>query len=289
MGAGHGARVGRLFLAAIGRRVLDVLRDTLRDRRIAVLTGAGCSTESGIPDYRGPETARRARNPIQFRAFRDDPVARQRYWARSVIGFRRLSGARPNPAHRALAELERQGGLAGLITQNVDGLHGEAGSRDVIELHGAIRRVRCMACGVRSSRAALQDRLLSLNPDWALRDAEQAPDGDAEVEGTEGFRVPACVACGGPLKPDVVFFGENVARADVERAYGVVDSSEALLVVGTSLQVFSGYRFVKRAAKRGLPVALVNLGETRGDSLATVKIEGRAGEILPQLVRALTD
>ena len=268
--------------------MLNPLRDTLWGRRLTVLTGAGCSTESGIPDYRGPETARRARNPIQFRAFRDDPKARRHYWARSVVGYRRMSQARPNPAHLALSELERTGLFAGLITQNVDGLHTDAGSRAVVELHGAIRQVRCMGCGARSLRSVLQERLLQLNPGWGHRRAEQAPDGDAEVEGTEGFRVADCVVCRGPLKPDVVFFGENVDKADVERAYAMVDASEALLVVGTSLQVFSGYRFVKRAAQRGQPIAVINLGETRGDALATVKVEGRAGEILPVLVRALT-
>lgn len=264
------------------------LLDLLGGKRLAVLTGAGCSTESGIPDYRGPETARRARNPIQFRAFRDDPAARQRYWARSVVGYRRMREAQPNPAHQALAALEAGGVLTGLITQNVDGLHQRAGHRQVIELHGAIRDVRCMSCEARSSREELQQRLLHHNPDWTRRTAEIAPDGDAEVDdGVSGFRVCPCVACGGPLKPDVVFFGENVDAARVQAAYALVEAAGALLVVGSSLQVFSGYRFVRRAAREGIPVAVLNLGPTRGDPLAQVRVQAMAGTVLPQLVQPL--
>lgn len=268
--------------------MVDALRELLEGRRFTALTGAGCSTESGIPDYRGPETARRARNPIQYRAFRDDPASRQRYWARSVVGFRRMSTARPNPAHHALAELETSGPLVGLITQNVDGLHHLAGSEKVVELHGAVRRVRCMACEDRSDRAELQERLLELNPGWDQREAEIAPDGDAELDGVAGFRVADCLVCDGALKPDVIFFGENVPKPDVERSYAMLRQSEALLVVGSSLQVFSGYRFVKRAAEWGIPVGIVNLGATRGDALASCLVEGKAGEVLPELVMRLT-
>jgi NAD-dependent SIR2 family protein deacetylase len=254
---------------------------------VAVLTGAGCSTESGIPDYRGPETLRRARRPVQFRQFIESAAWRQRYWARAAQGWSLISNAEPNPAHLALADLEQRGRLCGLITQNVDRLHQAAGSHDVIELHGALAEVICLACGRLSLRAALQQRLIELNPGWFQRPVEAAPDGDAELEQVEGFRVADCLACGGLLKPHVVFFGENVPRARVESAWARVHEAEALLVVGSSLTVFSGYRFVKGAAERGLPIAILNQGPTRGDKEAALKLELQAGPTLTSLALAL--
>jgi NAD-dependent SIR2 family protein deacetylase len=270
--------------------MLQELVDLLRDRRLLVLTGAGCSTESGIPDYRGPTSAVRSRQPLQYREFIGSAEARQRYWARSTLGWPVLSRAEPNPAHHALAELEHRGRITTLITQNVDRLHHKAGSRAVIELHGALADVKCLSCAEREERSALQSRLLAANPGWLDRAAELAPDGDAELpaEVTASFRVVECERCGGVLKPDVVFFGENVARAIVERSYAEVDGAEALLVVGSSLTVFSGFRFVKRAAERKTPVAIVNLGSSRGDALAQVRVEARAGELMPALAAALT-
>jgi NAD-dependent SIR2 family protein deacetylase len=265
------------------------LAELLDGRRVAVLTGAGCSTESGIPDYRGPETRRRARNPVKYRAFLSDAEARRRYWARAVVGWTRFAGKRPNPAHHALAALEAAGVVDGLVTQNVDRLHHAAGSLAVIELHGALAEVRCMECGAIELRERVQRRLLDLNPGWAELHAEMAPDGDAELpaELVSRFRVTDCEGCGGFLKPNVVFFGESVPREVVERAYRLVDDADALLVVGSSLAVFSGYRFVKRAAANGQPVAMVNLGESRGDAHATVVVRGRAGEVLPRLAATL--
>jgi len=266
---------------------VDDLVVLLRHRRVAVLTGAGCSTESGIPDYRGPGTRERARRPIEHRAFVSDPHARARYWARSAIGWPRFSAVAPNAAHHALASLERAGLLTGLITQNVDRLHHAAGSERIVELHGALSEVRCLTCGAREDRVALQRRILDLNPDFLARPAELAPDGDAELEIAGGFVVPACLACDGILKPDVVFFGDNVPRVRVDEAFAIADAAEVLLVVGSSLTVFSGYRFVLRAAERGQRIAIVNLGETRGDPHAHVRVDARAGEVLPLVADAL--
>lgn len=268
---------------------LDPLVDLLRGRRLAVLTGAGCSTESGIPDYRGEGTARRARAPLQFAEFVGDPAARRRYWARSVVGWPRLRAARPNAGHMALAALEAARVVAGLITQNVDRLHAAAGSREVVELHGALHEARCLACGAREARDALQARLMRENPGFDARAAEALPDGDAElpVGLVDGFRVVGCQACGGDLKPDVVFFGEAVPRAAREAGGALLRGAEALLVAGSSLTVFSGYRFVREARALGLPVAILTLGPTRGDGDAQVKVEARLGEALPALARAL--
>jgi NAD+-dependent protein deacetylase sirtuin 4 len=266
---------------------VDDLVELLADRRIFVLAGAGCSTESGIPDYRGPETRHRARNPIQFRAFASDAAARQRYWARAYLGWRRMRAAQPNRAHFALAALERAGHLTGLVTQNVDGLHHAAGSRTVVELHGALRRVGCLSCGALVGRDEVQAEIEAQNPWIATRTADMAPDGDAELTELEAFLVPACGSCGGPLKPDVVFFGENVPRERVEQAWSLLGSAERVLVVGSSLTVFSGYRFVKRAWEAQLPIGIVNLGESRGDGLATVRVDGRAGDVLGALVEHL--
>ncbi|MEZ4320101.1 MAG: NAD-dependent protein deacetylase [Myxococcota bacterium] len=255
---------------------VDALRELLDGRSVCVLTGAGCSTESGIPDYRGPGTARRARNPIQFREFVGNPAWRARYWARSAVGWPRVQLARPNPAHLALAELGWP-----IVTQNVDGLHQAAGSREVVELHGSLAHVVCLGCRDRISRAAFQEALLARNPHLVGQTAELAPDGDAEL--VQGADHPACARCGGVLKPDVVFFGESVPRDRVDAAFDLVRSAEVLLVVGSSLTVFSGYRFVKRASEWGRRVAIVNLGPTRGDRLADLVVEGRAGEVLPAL------
>lgn len=271
---------------------LEVLTALLRGRRVVALTGAGCSTESGIPDYRGPlpdGRPRAERKPLMFRDFVSSVAARRRYWARAVIGWRAVASARPNPAHRALAALEERGALAGVITQNVDGLHAAAGSRRVVELHGALARVRCLGCGETVDRAALQERLLARNPGWLDQAPALAPDGDADLDGERvaGFAVEDCSACGGMLKPDVVLFGENVPASVVAAAWNLFDEAEVLLVIGSSLQVFSGYRFVRRAAERGLPVAIVNRGPTRGDRDATLLLEARAGELLPLLAERL--
>jgi NAD-dependent SIR2 family protein deacetylase len=253
-----------------------------------VLTGAGVSTESGIPDYRGPGTRRRARNPVQYREFLRDPEARRRYWARSMIGWPRVRGARPNTGHTALARLEAAGRLRGVVTQNVDGLHVDAGSRELVELHGALRQTICLACGEQRPREQVQAELERLNPHFHAQLAEHAPDGDADLEAErlEGFQ-PAECACGGALKPHVVFFGENVPSARVERAMELVNGASALLVVGTSLAVYSGLRFVRAAARRDVPVCIVTFGETRGDCLASLRIDAAAGATLAQLTAAL--
>lgn len=270
--------------------ILASLVDLLAGKRFAMLTGAGLSTESGIPDYRGPETRRRARSPVQYRQFVDSEPARRRYWSRSVRGYPKVRDARPNAGHRAVAELQRRGCASGLITQNVDRLHRAAGSIGEVELHGAIAEVCCLACGRVSCRDELQDHLLELNPHTSEAPVELAPDGDAEVapedDDSDGFRVPGC-HCGGVLKPHVVFFGESVPRYRVERSYALVEEADALLVAGSSLAVFSGYRFVRRAAERGIPVAIVNLGETRGDPHAALKLEAPTGETLSELARRL--
>lgn len=263
------------------------LVDALRGRRVVALTGAGCSTESGIPDYRGVDTPPRTRASIQHREFVDRAEARRRYWARSLLGWPRLAAARPNAGHRALAALEEIGVVAGLITQNVDGLHARAGSRAVVELHGALARVRCLGCTAITSRDELQERLLDANPAWRASDVPVAPDGDAELpdDRVAGFAVVACRACGGVLMPDVVFFGGSVPRATLDAAWATFERAEVLLVVGSSLAVFSGYRFVRRAAERGIPVAILNRGPTRGDPHAQLRVDARAGEALPALVR----
>ena len=270
---------------------LDALVQLVRGRRIVALTGAGCSTESGIPDYRGPDTPPRKRPPIQHREFVDRADMRQRYWARSTLGWSRFASAQPNAGHAALAALEDRGWIAGVITQNVDGLHGAAGSRTVVELHGALARVRCLACDAVATRDALQARLLAVNPGWFDRahDVVLAPDGDSDLsdELVAGFAVVECDGCGGTLMPDVVFFGGSVPRATLDAAWSLFDRAEALLVVGSSLTVFSGYRFVRRAAERGVPVAILNRGPTRGDEHAAVRVDARAGAALPALVEAL--
>ncbi len=275
---------------AVRSNSFSALVDLLRGRRIVVLSGAGCSTESGIPDYRGPETRHKARHPIRYRAFRTDPQARQRYWARSALGWPRFQAAEPNHGHRALAALEAVGHVAGIITQNVDGLHQAAGSRTVVELHGALDEVACLQCQALTARQRLQEHLLMLNPGWQRADVALAPDGDADLEEARlrSFRVPPCGRCGGVLKPNVVFFGESVPAPRVSEAWALFDEAEALLVVGSSLTVYSGYRFVRRAAERGLPIGMVNLGSTRGDAEAAVRVEAHCGTVLPTLAGRLT-
>lgn len=279
---------------------VDTLRplvDLLRGRRVVVLAGAGCSTESGIPDYRGPEGSLRTRKPVQYQEFVRSEEARTRYWARSTVGWPRFSAARPNAAHRALAALEDAGAVAGVITQNVDGLHHAAGSRCVVELHGSLASVRCLACGLAVARGEWQERLRTLNAVWAERlarrtaegDVESAPDGDAELPAwaLESFRVPGCEACGGIVKPDVVFFGENVPKEWVDDAWRLFGEGDVLLVAGSSLTVYSGRRFIYRAQEQGVPIAIVNLGPTRADEMAAAKVEGRLGDVLPRLADAL--
>lgn len=251
--------------------------ELLRGRTFLALTGAGVSTDSGIPDYRGPGSV--DRRPMTYQEFVSGAAAQQRYWARSFLGWERMGGAAPNPGHHALARLEAAGLCTGVVTQNVDGLHERAGTSRVVALHGRIADVVCLGCGVRTSRSALQRRLAEANPAWLARHAGAPvrPDGDVEVADTADFVAPRCASCGGALKPDVVFFGESVPRPRVALCYDLLDAAVArggaLLVLGSSLTVMSGFRFVRHAAKTDLPVVIVNRGRTRGDELATHKLE----------------
>lgn len=258
-------------------------------RRLLVLTGAGCSTESGIPDYRSPGGLWTNHKPVYYADFVRSAAARQRYWARSLTGWRSFARAAPNPAHAALAALEAAGRIHYLVTQNVDGLHQEAGSRRVLELHGNNDAVVCLGCRRLIPRAAMQARLQDLNPTWTAGATAIAPDGDAELTTPlfTGFRVPACESCHGILKPAVVFFGESVPSETVEFVMARVAEADAMLVVGSSLTVWSGYRFVRAAAGHGQPIAILNIGPTRADALASLKIEARVGEILPRLLPLL--
>ncbi len=249
---------------------------------VVVLTGAGLSTDSGIPDYRGPGAP--SRMPMTFQEFTATPENQRRYWARAHVGWSRMGAAQPNAGHRALTRLEASGRVGFLITQNVDGLHEQAGQQRMVALHGRINEVVCLDCGARTHRAAVQRLLDAANPGWLDAHSEVAtrPDGDVELDEMLGFVVPGCTRCGGRLKPHVVFFGENVPRHRVQRCYAALDEADALLVVGSSLTVMSGLRFVRYAAKAGLPVVIVNRGATRGDPLATVKIEAGCSEWLEQ-------
>ncbi|MFO7546990.1 MAG: NAD-dependent protein deacetylase [Trueperaceae bacterium] len=268
---------------------IDDLAVFLRERRALVLSGAGISTESGIPDYRGVDRNGPPPSPITYQRFVRDEHARRRYWARSALGWAVMHDKSPNEGHRAVAALERDEHVTGVLTQNVDGLHQAAGSRKVVELHGALSRVVCLRCGRRELRASLQARLEALNPGFVERGVTILPDGDADLpEALErAFQVAACLVCGGVLKADVVFFGENVPVPRVEEAFALLDGAEALLVLGSSLAVRSGYRFVEAAWEGGKPVAIVNHGPTRGDDLASVRVEGRLGAVLPELVQRL--
>jgi NAD-dependent deacetylase sirtuin 4 len=268
---------------------LEALHRALFGARAVALTGAGMSTDSGIPDYRGPESSKRPRKPIQHADFIRSEATRKRYWARALIGWPRFIAARPNQAHLSLARLEAAGVITSIITQNVDRLHQAAGSRSVIELHGALAEVRCLECGAIEPRESLQARLHRLNPQLEAAPATIAPDGDADLapELVEGMSISGCLACDGVLKPNVVFFGDNVAKPIVEDAFARVEAADVLVVLGSSLHVFSGYRFVKRAHERGIPVAIVNQGPTRGDPLATLCVDAPLGVVLPALARSL--
>lgn len=265
----------------------------LRGRRIAVLTGAGMSTDSGIPDYRGPDSP--PSNPMTIGQFRTDPAFRQRYWARNHLGWRHMDQTLPNAGHRALAALERVGAVTGVVTQNVDLLHTKAGSDMVVDLHGTYARVVCLDCGHMLSRALLADLLEAANPGFAegataLGGIAVAPDADAEVTDPEtlrSFRIVDCPRCGGMLKPDIVYFGESVPKDRVEQAYSLIDAADALLVAGSSLTVYSGFRFVRHAAAAGIPIAIVNRGHTRGDELATVKVDNGCSPMLALLADEL--
>lgn len=245
-----------------------------RHHRLFVLTGAGCSTDSGIADYRDASGGWKRPPPVSFQAFMGSAGVRQRYWARSLVGWPRLRRAQPNRAHSALARLEQQGRVELLVTQNVDGLHYAAGSVRVIDLHGRLGQVRCMDCCRLICREDLQAELLRRNPAWNRVQGLTAPDGDADLDGFsfEELAVPSCARCGGILKPDVVFFGESVPRPRVDAAMRGLERADAVLVVGSSLMVYSGYRFVRSAVRSGKPVAAVNLGRTRADELFTLKV-----------------
>jgi NAD-dependent SIR2 family protein deacetylase len=263
----------------------------LTGRRVAVLTGAGISTDSGIPDYRGPDSP--PSNPMTIQQFTSDPAFRQLYWARNHVGWRHMDDTLPNAGHRALAALERAAAVTGVITQNVDLLHTKAGSRNVVNLHGSYAHVICLSCRYGMSRGALAEQLEALNPGFieraeAIGGLAVAPDADAVVADTASFRYLDCPRCGGMLKPDIVYFGENVPKDVVARACSLVEEAEALLVAGSSLTVFSGYRFVRHAAALGIPIAIVNRGRTRGDDLATVKVDGGCSELLALLADELS-
>jgi NAD-dependent SIR2 family protein deacetylase len=269
----------------------DRLRALVAAGEVCVLTGAGISTESGIPDYRGPTGHLRARLPMTIAEFTGSADARRRYWARAHVGWRRMAAARPNGGHQAVARLQRQARLSGIITQNVDGLHQAAGARDVIELHGSLARVVCLGCGARSARRELDARLRAANPGMETGVVTAIkPDGDVELDPTrvERFSLVGCRDCGADLlKPDVVFFGENVPRERVAHCYELVERARCLLVLGSSLTVMSGLRFVHRARREGIPVAIVNRGVTRGDPLADLKLDAGLGEALGGLVDGL--
>lgn len=260
-----------------------------RHPRLLVITGAGCSTAAGIPDYRDENGAWKQREPMRFHVFTGDPVARKRYWARSMLGWRTMAHAQPTAAHHALAQLERAGRINLLVTQNVDGLHQAAGSTKVVDLHGRIDTVCCLGCGVRTPRRALQEQLMARNPDWLALDARSLADGDADLEGRDfaAFDVPDCPDCGGLLKPDVVFFGESVPRDRVTTVREALAQADAVLVAGSSLMVYSGYRFVEESAAVGKPVAAVNKGHTRADDILTLKLEREVGEALGRLAKAI--
>jgi NAD-dependent SIR2 family protein deacetylase len=265
------------------------LTELMRPGGAVALTGAGLSTESGIPDYRSPASLARARRPIQGPEFVRSESVRRRYWARAFLGWDRMRGAEPNAGHRAIAALEARGLVDAVVTQNVDRLHHKAGSRRVTELHGALAEVVCLACGVLEDRDALQARLLAHNPGWTDVAVDGAPDGDADLPAhlVEAFHPVACATCGGVLKPRVVFFGDSVPRPVVDEAFAAVDAARVLLVIGTSLAVFSGYRFLRRAAERGIPVAIVNRGPVRGEEVATLKIESSTGTTLDAVAKQL--
>lgn len=269
---------------------LDTLHRAMAERRFLALTGAGISTSSGIPDYRDSEGVRRGKAPMMYQEFLATPQARRRYWARAMLGWPRVRIAQPNPAHLALATLQQRQRISGLITQNVDTLHDQAGSHDVIELHGSLHRVLCLDCQQRSERDAIQRLMETQTPYLAGVDAVQAPDGDTLLDPAfeARFQVPHCPHCNGErLKPDVVFFGENVAQDTAAKAMAAVEQAEGLLVVGSSLMAYSAFRLCKAMVEQGKPVIAINLGKTRGDELLRVKIEASCERLLPLLVERL--
>ncbi|WP_101927092.1 MULTISPECIES: NAD-dependent protein deacetylase [Luteimonas] len=277
------ASVEPVSTADTGSGAAAHLRDWLgAHRRVFALTGAGVSTGSGIPDYRDAAGAWKRPAPVTWQAFVSDPTVYRRYWARSHVGWPRFSAACPNAAHLALAALERQGIVRTLLTQNVDGLHQAAGSQAVIDLHGRLDRVGCLSCAHREHRDALQPRMRDANPDWTPGAALHAPDGDADIAAAAEaqYRPPHCPRCGGLLKPDVVFFGENVPRERFLQAQQALQASDAVLVVGSSLMVYSGYRFARMAAEAGLPLAILTRGVTRADAIATLKLDADTGDTL---------
>jgi NAD-dependent SIR2 family protein deacetylase len=266
-----------------------MLLDVVAAGKVLVLSGAGLSTESGIPDYRGPTGLARRATPMTYQTFTASQDARRRYWARSHLGWRHIGQAVPNLGHHAVAELGRRRLLAGVITQNVDGLHQAAGAADVTELHGSLHRVLCLSCGQRTARTDLHRRLAAANPGWDAGPALINPDGDAVLadDATESFRVVDCASCDGVLKPDVVFFGENVPRPRVQACYAMVEQASSLVVLGSSLTVMSGFRYVRHAAKVPVPVMIVNQGATRGDAYAAATLDAPLGPLLTELVAAL--
>ena len=269
---------------------LDALAQAVARGGVLVLTGAGISTESGIPDYRGPSGAALRRHaPMTYQSFVRDPVARRRYWARSHVGWQLMRTARPNDGHHAVAALERDGLLVGTITQNVDGLHQAAGAEQVIDLHGRLDRVVCLGCGLVTPRARMRERLDAANRDWSATVTAVNPDGDVDLpdDALDGFTLVDCETCGGLLKPDVVYFGENVPAGRVDRSYAWLTDARLLLVLGTSLHVFSGRRFVLRAARDGVPVAIVNEGPTRGDDVAAVRLHAPIGATMRAVISRL--
>jgi len=279
-------------LNQLDRDALDALAELVKtSRRLLVLTGAGCSTASGIPDYRDADGQWKSRRPMLYRDFVGSATNRRRYWARSMVGWERIERARPNAAHRALARLEHAGWLDHVVTQNVDSLHQRAGSRRVLDLHGRLDRVECLECRMLFRRSDFQDELRRLNPTWSagVDTARITPDGDAELSGADydAFRLPGCPCCGGELKPWVVFFGESIPRGRTRRALDLLDAADALLVVGSSLMVWSGYRFARQAAADGKPVALINLGRTRADAEASLKVTGPCGAVLEAVAELL--
>jgi NAD-dependent SIR2 family protein deacetylase len=272
------ASIGQPLSAELDALV-DAAASLLRGRRVAVLTGAGLSTDSGIPDYRGKGAP--VRTPMTFTQFLSDLDYRKRYWAGSQLGWHRFNAAEPNDGHRALAALELDGGVNGVITQNVDGLHLRAGSQRVVDLHGTMDRVRCLRCGQLYSRTDISERLEELNPWLAQPEAVPlGPDGDVEIASVDDFQLPECSACGGVLKPDIVFFGEFIPREKFIEAAALVQKADALLIVGSSLVVNSGIRLLDHATRRRLPVVIINRGVTKGDTRATLKIDGGASETL---------
>lgn len=272
------------------REHLDTLLQAMADDKFLILTGAGISTPSGIPDYRDSDGVRRGRQPMMYQEFLAAPESRRRYWARAMLGWPRVRKARPNAAHEALATLQQRGRISALITQNVDTLHDQAGSHDVIELHGSLHRVLCLDCGQRSERDAIQQQMETQNPYLSGVDAVQAPDGDTLLDPAfeARFQVPRCPHCAGErMKPDVVFFGENVAQPTAARALAAAENAAGLLVVGSSLMAYSAFRLCRVIAERGKPLMAINLGKTRADDLLDLKIEGSCEELLPWLVEEL--